>query len=102
MNSRFWVCLFSERTDGSDLLPWDCNYALTAMEKNRIASSIQQFQLGEGSDGSGLLHGAGASALAAVGNDFLSSLELFIAEEQRHSHYLAKFMARQNIPCREQ
>ena len=99
MKPHTWLAHFSARKQCSALLPWDDAYLLSAAEKARIAASIQQFQLGEGSDGSGLLRRAQASPLAKLDLGFLPALELFIAEEQRHSRHLEAFMTRQGIPC---
>src|SRR5437660_1282219 len=99
MKLHTWLAHFSARKQCSALLPWDDAYLLSAAEKARIAASIQQFQLGEGSDGSGLLRRAQASPLAKLDAGFLPALELFIAEEQRHSRHLEAFMTRQGIPC---
>jgi len=99
MKLHTWLAHFSARRQCSALLPWDDAYLLSAAEKARIAASIQQFQLGEGSDGSGLFRRAQASPLAKLDAGFLPALELFIAEEQRHSRHLEAFMTRQGIPC---
>src|SRR5437016_5401755 len=99
MKPHAWLAHFSARRHCSALLPWDDAYLLSAAEKARIAASIQQFQLGEGSDGSGLLRRAQASPLAKLDLGFLPALELFIAEEQRHSRHLEAFMTMQGILC---
>src|SRR5438477_5078948 len=99
MKLHTWLAHFFARKQCSALLPWDDAYLLSAAEKARITASIQQFQLGEGSDGSGLLRRAQTSPLAKLDAGFLPALELFIAEEQRHSRHLEAFMTRQGIPC---
>lgn len=98
MTSRDWLDLFAARVDCSAFLPWEDGCVLSPAEKERIAASVQQFQLGEGSDGSGLLRRARASRISKNDPDFLTALELFIAEEQRHSRHLARFMAQHGIP----
>src|SRR5919108_4770396 len=99
MKTDQWLHLFAGRKHCGESLPWNDTYLLSAAEKRRIAASVQQFQLGEGSDGSGLLRRAKASPLSGLDPDFLPALELFIAEEQRHSSHLKAFMAMQGIPC---
>lgn len=79
-------------------LPWDDPYRLTEAEKRRITSSIQQFQLGEGSDGKGLLRRGWAHGRATSDPYFAAGLALFIREEQRHSAYLGRFLDREGIP----
>jgi len=87
-----WAGLFSSRAASRELLPWSHPRALTEGERKLISASIQQFQLGEGSDGSGLIRRGRASRLAALDPNFLRSLELFIREEQRHSRHLGAFL----------
>ena len=58
---------------------------------------MQQFQLGKGSDGSGLIRRGHSSRLAALDSNFIPSLELFIREEQRHSRHLAGFLEREGV-----
>ena len=99
MNSYDWLQLFAARLNCSASLPWNDSYQLSVAEKQRVAASIQQFQLGEGSDGSGLVRRAQAALIAKLDSDFLPALELFIAEEQRHSRHLGTFMAKNEIPC---
>lgn len=62
-----------------------------------MTASLQQFQLGEGSEGKGLKQRAKASALAIDDPDFLPALDLFIREEQRHSGDLGRFLDREGI-----
>jgi hypothetical protein len=92
-----WAVFFSSRTASRELLPWSHPRALTDTERRLVSGSIQQFQLGEGSDGSGLIRRGRASRLAALDSNFIRSLELFIQEEQRHSHHLAAFLQREGV-----
>lgn len=92
-----WTVLFSSRTGSRELLPWSHPRALTDSERRLVSGSIQQFQLGEGSDGSGLIRRGRASRLAALDANFISALELFIKEEQRHSRHLADFLEREGL-----
>ena len=80
-------------------LSWECPYHLTPEEKRRISASIQQFQLGESSDGKGLLRRGWAHGRATSDPYFAAALALFIREEQRHSAYLGRFMDREGISC---
>lgn len=92
-----WAVLFSSRTESRELLPWSHPRALTDRERQLVSGSIQQFQLGEGSDGAGLIRRGRSSRLAALDSNFLPSLELFIKEEQRHSRHLADFLEREGV-----
>ena len=77
-----------------------CNAAVQLTEKERrtITSSIQQFQLGEGSRGQRLLERGQKYGLAVNDPLFAGALDTFIKEEQQHSRYLAAFMQSQSIP----
>jgi hypothetical protein len=92
-----WAVLFSSRTANRELLPWSHPRSLTDSERQVVSGSIQQFQLGEGSDGSGLIRRGRISRLAALDPNFIPSLELFIKEEQRHSRHLADFLQREGV-----
>jgi 1,2-phenylacetyl-CoA epoxidase catalytic subunit len=102
MTETDWVVLFSSRAAGSEFLPWSDPQTLTDSERRLVCASIQQFQLGEGSDGSGLIRRGRASRLAALNVNFIPSLELFIKEEQRHSRHLARFLQREGVALLQQ
>ncbi|MET0463720.1 MAG: ferritin-like domain-containing protein [Chitinophagaceae bacterium] len=67
---------------------------LTAEERAVIASSLQQFQRGEHSEGKHLY----AFAQQFGDQDYLDCIRLFIPEEQRHAMVLAAYMKRKGIP----
>ena len=102
MTQTDWIVLFSSRTASRELLPWSHPRTLTDGELRLVSGSIQQFQLGEGSDGSGLIRRGRASRLTALNPNFIPSLELFIKEEQRHSRYLARFLQREGVAVLQQ
>ena len=102
MTDTDWVLLFYSRADRREVLQWSHPRGLTDNELRLVSASIQQFQLGEGSDGSGLIRRGSASRLAALDPNFLPSLELFIQEEQRHSRHLARFLQREGVDLLQQ
>ncbi len=71
---------------------------LTPEERDTIAASIAQFQLGEGSQGKRLLDRGREWGKLASDPDFITALAEFITEEQKHSHLLGEFMDRAGIP----
>jgi hypothetical protein len=79
-------------------LPWHDTRTLTPEERAAITTSIQQFQLGEGSNGRRLLERGQEYAKAVDDPLFTAALARFVEEEQRHSWYLARFMEVQGIP----
>ena len=96
--SADWCEYFRSNSCAASDFPWDDAYPLTPGERSAIEKSIQQFQLGEGSDGKRLL-GRGKAFARAVGDaGFLTALEHLVREEQRHSGHLGRFMERQGIP----
>jgi hypothetical protein len=97
--SASWRRLFLAAAIAADRLPWGDPTALSREESRCIQSSIQQFQLGEGSSGRRLLQRGREFANAAGDPDFLEALALFVKEEQRHSGYLLRFMQREGIPA---
>ncbi len=78
--------------------PWEDSYRLTQEEREAVISSIQQFQLGEGSDGSRFLKRAERFAKRFGVLSYVTAVQLFIAEENRHSKLLAQFLAKEGIP----
>lgn len=71
---------------------------LTREERDTIAGSIAQFQLGEGSQGKRLLDRGREWGRLASDPDFITALAEFITEEQKHSYLLGEFMDREGIP----
>src|SRR3954447_13311845 len=76
-------------------MPWASPYRLTTNELAAVASSIQQFELGEGSEGRAFIQRADA---ATRDPKFVATLELFIKEEQRHSANLGRFLDLHGVP----
>jgi len=79
-------------------IPWDDPYRLTAAEAAAVAASIQQFELGEGSEGNAFIRRARTFAEAAADSEFVPTLQLFIKEEQRHSASLGRFLDMHGVP----
>ncbi|MDX2268913.1 MAG: ferritin-like domain-containing protein [Bryobacter sp.] len=67
--------------------------ALPPKELALLAASLPQFQLGEGSDGQGLLDRARQAGFAQLPE----AMQLFIQEEQRHSTVLGLWMDAQGM-----
>lgn len=70
------------------------DYRLRPHEKKRIAGSLQQFQIGESSEGRHMIR------QAELWGDpmYLEAARRFIREEQTHARLLLTFMKDQNIP----
>lgn len=96
--SRRWLTRFSLRSMTALHVSRISAPLLTPNEIATIKKSIQQFQLGEASRGQRLLTMGQEYSLDTDDPYFAQALELFIAEEQQHSRYLANFMESQGIP----
>jgi hypothetical protein len=81
-------------------LPWKRGAELTARERDAIAASLQDFQLGESSEGKHLLKRARAYS-EKYDQDYLEAMTLFIREEQRHARDLGTYLRLADIPLLE-
>lgn len=93
-----WVHHF--RANGArawELMP-EADDRLTAEERGRIASSIQAFQVGEGSDGAHFKAKARAWSEREEEPAYARTVGVFIGEENRHAAMLGAFMDRHGIP----
>lgn len=66
---------------------------LAKAEKDAVIASIQEFQLGENSEGRHLHRRSREYAEEKGDEDYLRAMEYFIREEQRHARYLRDFLA---------
>jgi len=96
-NLRIWLNHFEYHAEQPRGAAAGAPNTLPPEERRLIARSIATFQLGEQSDGTGLLRAAYRFA-AAHGDELLPRItELFIREEQRHARLLRTFMDEQGI-----
>ncbi|HTX05373.1 MAG TPA: hypothetical protein VMD06_06060 [Steroidobacteraceae bacterium] len=96
-NLKIWLNHFEYHAEQPRGLSGGARSILRPEERRLIARSIAVFQLGEQSDGSGLLRAAYRFALAH-GDQLLPRItELFIREEQRHARLLREFMEEHGI-----
>jgi len=96
-STQHWHDYFQNNSAPVDF-PWTDPCFLSASEKDAIANSVRQFQLGEGSDGAGFLRRGAFHAHRERDAWFVPTLRRFIAEEQRHSAWLGRFLDRERIP----
>jgi hypothetical protein len=93
-----WHDYFVQNSENKGDFRWDSEDRLTADEKSWVSQSLAAFQLGEYSEGKGLMKAADAFA-KQHGNAYLSPItRLFIAEEQNHALLLRKFMECNSMP----
>lgn len=75
---------------------------LSSEERDLLSASLQQFQLGEGSDGLGLLRRCRQFSGQNAHPDLPEAMLLFIREEQRHAAVLGHFLDQECIPRLQQ
>jgi hypothetical protein len=91
-NSAWWCEHFRRNVGRQRSIPWDAVAGLTDEQRQVLLPSLQDFQLGESSEGR---HGqARATAYAdRIGDPFYAkAVRLFFAEENRHAAYLARYL----------
>jgi hypothetical protein len=94
---KTWHDYFLRNRMNDGAINWDAKDELTDEERARIGKSIAAFQLGEYSEGKGLMKAATAFAHKHRCPDLISITKLFIGEEQRHALLLKRFMDRHRI-----
>ena len=100
-SSAEWLDYFRANTAAFADVPWETAVRLTPPERDAVAASIQEFQLGESSEGRHL-HAAARAHAAETGDDaYVAAIEAFIREEQRHARQLGRFLAAEGIPLRK-
>ncbi len=97
--SRYWLDYFLANTTSLLAIPWGRGAEITPVERRAIVSSIQEFQLGESSEGRHLLRSAETFAKRTRDPHYPEAMRLFIKEEQRHARDLGRFMDMATIPC---
>src|SRR2546426_2326227 len=97
-SSHQWCAYFRANREALLKLPWERGAELTESERETIACSLQDFQLGESSEGHHLLERARRYAARTGDQAYAEAIELFIREEQRHAGDLGRFLQLAGIP----
>src|SRR5437588_7558138 len=87
-----WCYYYHRNAERLLPLPWKRGAGLTEAERDAVAASIQDFQLGESSEGRNLLRRAADYAERADDPEYLEAMRLFVREEQRHARDLGRFL----------
>ncbi|SDW23423.1 ferritin-like domain-containing protein [Paenibacillus sp. CF384] len=93
-----WKHYFLHNQQNLRAIDWEDSYRLTEAERRCIQKSVQQFQLGESSEGKHLIQQAKRYAERTGNHDYYEAVAAFIREEQRHARDLARFMRGQQLP----
>ena len=96
--SQDWVQYFRRNGFVAMRVPWHLGADLIPEEKTAIARSIGLFQLGERSEGRHLMQYARTWAERCGDAAYTEAIRMLIAEEQRHSGALTRFMEMNGIP----
>ena len=92
-----WIEYFKYNNSHLLKLDFNNNTELSNEEKTLITPSIKAFQIGEGSEGKHLMKVVEKFALKNNYKDYIEIMKWFIAEENRHSQTLKKYMEIYNI-----
>src|SRR5262245_58932489 len=92
VSMRLWITYFQLNAVASRDIPWERGADLPGDEAAFVIPSIQEFQIGECSEGTRLRRAAARWAARHGDDDFPLVVDLFIAEEQRHAAELARFL----------
>jgi len=93
-----WRKYYEENARSLLQISWDIGQELSEEEQKAIASSVQDFQAGESSEGRHLFLYAKTYAEQTGDDEYVEAIRLFIAEEQRHARDLAHFLQINEIP----
>jgi hypothetical protein len=96
--SESWRRYFHRNQSRLLHIPWELGVELTPRERDILLPSIQDFQLGESSDGSNGREMARQYAESSGDERFVDAMELFIAEEGRHGRDLGRYLDLAGVP----
>lgn len=89
-----WRRYFEWNRDRAEEIPWDREILLEPHLRQPLIESLRHFQLGESGDG---LH-IRQSARATGDEMYAGNVDLFIAEEQRHSRWMGQILQKLDVP----
>ncbi|HEY0007612.1 MAG TPA: ferritin-like domain-containing protein [Tepidisphaeraceae bacterium] len=87
-----WPDYFERNRHRLMAIPWDAGVAWSVEERDAVAASLQEFQLGESGEGRHFKMCAARYSARTGDDDYVRALDLFIAEEQRHAHELGRVL----------
>jgi hypothetical protein len=91
-NSLWWCRHFQRNVSRQISIAWEQPAALTDRQRRVLLRSLQDFQLGESSEGRHGLARATAYGLRVGDPHYGDAVRLFFAEENRHAAYLARYL----------
>src|SRR5262249_12730707 len=97
-SSARWCAYYRANAKGLLDIPWEEGVRLTDAERATVGKSLQDFQLGESSDGHNLMRAAREYAEQSGDEAYPEAVRLFIGEEQRHAGDLGRYLTKAGIP----
>src|SRR5688572_10407782 len=94
-SSQYWQQHFAENLK-KERIDWSLQPSITNLQKKTIVKCLQAWQLAETSDGAHLIAASKKHAIQTNDPDFLSSVYLFIDEENKHGENLGRYLDRIN------
>lgn len=95
--SAEWLYYYRNNANTLLHIPWEIGPDITQEEAVAIKRSLREFQAGERSEGHHLIADAREYARTSGDFDYLETIQLFIAEEQRHARDLGRFLTLNKI-----
>ena len=92
IGSTAWVQYFRFNARTLATIPWELGVFFADDTRDAVASSVQEFQLGESSEAKHLIDRGKRHAAEAGDPDYVEALGLFIAEEHRHARDLGRVL----------
>lgn len=89
--SKKWIEHFTANLT-EQRIDWNVKPSITPQQLQQILPSLQAWQLGETSDGSNLLCAATKYAGAIYEPEYVTAVQLFIKEEQKHGNNLGYYL----------
>lgn len=93
-----WLEYFRANALADDHIEWGAEGSITPEERDTMAASMAAFQLGEYSEGRGLMKFARAYAEEHNDEKLVEITRCFVKEEQNHAGMLKRFMEMHHIP----
>lgn len=93
-----WRHYFEWNRDRAEEIPWDHDITVEPHLRQPLIESLRHFQLGESGDGLHIRQSAGRTGDAM----YAGNVDMFIAEEQRHSRWMGQILQKLNVPLLQQ
>ncbi len=96
-----WAAYFRENAHRQPVIEFTTEHYLTEKEKKLIFPSMRLFQAGEASEGTHLIKTVEQYVKKSQDTAYLEAMKWFIAEENRHSYFLTRYMEYYGIKPRK-